>query len=48
MQTLAPCVAFFCKIDDDIKKIKVKLLDKFEREIDTDYELIKYNGIFFP
>lgn len=46
-QTLAPCVAFFCKIDDDIKKIKVKLLNKFEREIDTDYELIKYNGIFF-
>jgi len=47
MQTLTPCVAYFYTIDNDIKKIKVKLLNKFEKELDTDYDTIKYNGIFW-
>lgn len=46
-QTLAPCVAWFYNISNDIKKVKVKLLNKFERELDTDYDTIKYNGIFW-
>jgi hypothetical protein len=46
-QTLTPCVAWFYNISDDIKKVKVKLLNKFERELDTDYDTIKYNGIFW-
>jgi hypothetical protein len=47
-QTLAPSVANFNIITDDIKKVKIKLLNKFERELDTNYDTIKYNGIFYP
>jgi len=48
MQTLSPAVGFYFMIGSDVKKVKVKFLNKFEREIDTDCESIKYNGIFFP
>lgn len=46
-ETLPPCVGFYYKISDDVKKVKFKVLSKFEKEYDTDYDSIKYNGLFF-
>jgi hypothetical protein len=45
-ETLPPHVAFYAPMSNDVKKVRVKVLDKFERELDTDYDTIKYNGIF--
>jgi hypothetical protein len=46
-EIIPPCVAFYNSISNDVKKVRVKVLDKFERELDTDYNTIKYNGIFW-
>jgi hypothetical protein len=46
-EIIPPRVAFYNSISNDVKKVRVKVLDKFERELDTDYNTIKYNGIFW-